>query len=703
MENITGGTSTQNSNEKSATIKARIYRDLINFHATPVKDDLLQAGKPLNVLNNHLTAINKWMECAPWLNGGALRNTPLRSASPDDTIGDELGVDFEKCLAVFLRQMADEGLAPTTVKSRGYILRKVRRSWVRLLQSDGLPDDFRGALLILMKRSNVKPSEVARWCGLNKNTVRKWLDGSRLPSLSIIKHVAIIERRMSVQAGTLVYRLPSILWGTRWSEPERKNTPYREYLSKIKNKSYRLRYDSFTPEQQREWQYLFRFYTDPRWVAAQGLDRHPVGWRTRKNNNKNSTGEIKLADIENYYGFLCLPDSPLDSKLRGVEFDPNNESHDGVPGLDPQLTGMGLDSAKLSLALFTDASLLNEMITFMRRRSFGNSHSTRTRVFLALCAQLTRAEKGFLFQFPEYGERLEPQILNKEEWKERCREANKRIRQIISLIRNNRDKTERFNQTRDTTVEIVRPLIKEREHPITVLMDIADGLRHDFKRARSPKDKAVLFRNLILVLLVTSNPMRAINIAEMRYVLGAKGYENEAVNLYKLTDGSYRLKYEEGELKNGTGRGRYDLPVSAALTADLDQYFEVWRPLLIGADVCDYVFRPSSVSLPSLLSRNPDATIMPMATKSLSNIMRCASQIYVLPKCKGFGLHSARHFVATEYLKFNPGAYEIAATILHDSEKMVKETYSWVTPDDKVAFWNDHFTSVLRKIRKEAA
>jgi hypothetical protein len=74
-----------------------------------------------------------------------------------------------------------------------------------------------------------------------------------------------------------------------------------------------------------------------------------------------------------------------------------------------------------------------------------------------------------------------------------------------------------------------------------------------------------------------------------------------------------------------------------------------------------------------------------------------------MPECAGFGIHSARHFVATEYLKFNPGAYEIPATALHDSEEMVRDTYSWITPDDKIAYWNNHLSSVLRELRKEAA
>lgn len=693
--------STQNSNPQSSETKVLTYEDVLNNLLSKEEDRLTQEGKELNVCNNIRTAVNKWLECAPWLNEDAPPDAPIRSAALTDPVGDELGIDFEKRSPEFLLQQERQGYAPSTITSRKNLITAFQQSWVELVRTNEIPEDFSGALKFLMEREGVTQQEIAQWCGVSKATICRWLDGSRLPSVTALKRVVTLEQRFGLQSGALVLRLPSKLWGSKSNVPETKNTPYRVHLAVMSKKSYRLKFEDFTSEQKHEWETLKKFYTEPGWVAAHGLDRHDVGWRTRRNNNKNSTAEIKLKDIENFYGCLILPSSPTDPSLRGVEFDPENESHVGVPGFDPHLIGLGLDAKELSLALFTDTILINEMVNFLRRRGFKKYHNTHTEVFLALCAQLTRPEKGFLYQFPEYGKRLKSPILSREEWQKRCSEAHKRINRMKSLIKNNRDKAERFNSVRDTTVEIIKPLIKEREHPISVLYDIAEGLRYDFKRAPSQVDKAGLFRNMIMVMLVASNPMRAVNIAEMRFMPGAKGYEHEPVNLYKTADGTYRLKYEEDELKNGAIRGRYDLPVMSELTADLDEYFAVWRPLLVGAHACHYVFRPSPLFLPGRLS-DTNTIACPMNANGLSNIMRCASQIY-LPKCAGFGLHSARHFAATEYLKFNPGAYEIPATILHDSEEMVKATYSWVTPDDKAVFWKNHLSFVLRELRKEAA
>jgi hypothetical protein len=700
MSEHVGETPTQNADPQMPA-SFLTYGNLFEFHDANYREDLKQRGKPESAANNHRTALNKWLESAPWLNVGKGDGEVLVSASLSDPVGDEFGVDFEVQRDEHLRWMEALGFAPSTIDARKHVLGELQKSWEKLLGANELPDGFPEALSFLIKKHDVRQKQVGAWCGLHESTISRWLDGTQLPSRDGIKHITTIELRFRLQSGTLVFKLPSKLRGDGTHRGETQNTPFRKHLVLISSKPYKIPYDSFTPEQKRELDRFIKFYTGNDW-AAQGLQRHHVGWRTRKNNNRNATAEIKLRDVEKTYGFFCLPASPEDPKFRGVEFDPEDENHQGVRGLDPHLTGLGMDPKSMSLALFTDPVLVNEMISFMRRRSFGNSNNTMTRVFLGFCAQLTRNEKGFLCQFPEFGLRLDPPVETAEAWRARCSEAHRRINNITSSIANSRNKQERFNQTRDTTVEVIKPLVKEREHPISVLVDIAEGLRYDFRRAGTFEDKALLFRNMIMIRILTSNPMRAVNIAEMRYKVGAKGYENEAINLYKISDGSYRLKYEEDELKNGAIRGPYDLAVNGEITEDLDRYFRDWRPRLLGASECDYVLRPSTHTQPSLLARNRKVAVRPMHPSCLSKIMRYASQKYI-PKCAGFGLHSARHFVATEYLKFNPGAYEIAAIALHDSEEMVKQTYSWVTPDDKIAFWNRHLSAVLKGLRKEAA
>lgn len=701
MSEHSGEILTRNAESQAPAVPFVTYGDLFKFQDAEYREDLGRRGKPGSAANNRRTALKKWLETAPWLNVGKGEGKPLVSASLDDPVGDEFGVDFEVWRDECLRRMEADGYARSTIDARKHLLGELQKSWGKLRGADELPDGFPEALSFLIKKHNIRQGQVAAWCGLHDSTISRWLNGTTLPSREALNHVTTIERRLRLQSGTLVFKLPSKLRGYGTRRGETQNTPFRKHQAAIAMKRYRLPFDSFTPAQKSEWRELRGFYTDSDW-AARGLARRGPGWRTRQDDNRNPTAEIKQHNVENYYGFLCLPAEPEDSKFRGVKFDPEDKTHVGVAGLDPHLTGLGMDPKAMSLALFTDAVLVNEMIKFTRGRSFGNSHNTATEEFLSLCAQLTRPEEGFLWQFPQYGRQLDPPILTEEGWREKCREAHKRITNLTRSIRTNRNEQERFNQTRDTIVEVILPLIMGREHPISVLLDIAEGLRYDFRRAGTFDDKALLFRNMILVKLVSSNPMRAGNIAGMRYKVGVMGTKNAPTNLYKMPDGSYRLKYEVGELKNGATRGRYDLPVNEEYTEDLDRYFRDWRPRLVGAAECDYVFRPSVETLPSLLAGNPKAAGRPMHKSGLSDVMRCASQQYI-HNCAGFRLHSARHFVATEYIKFYPGGYEVAATALHDSIEVVKKAYSWVSPDDIIILWNKHLTAVLRASRREAA
>jgi hypothetical protein len=701
MSELRGETSTQNTCPEEPATTFLTYRKLFAYHDAKYRAELKQNGKPESAANNHQTAATKWLECAPWLNAGKGEGEPLVSASLDDAVGVEFGVDFEGRRDEHLRRMEAQGLAQSTINARKHILGRLQESWEELLAANELPDGFSEALGFLIEKHGVSQRRVASWCGLHESVISAWIAGTALPSRNSLKHVTTIERRFRLQPGTLVFKVPLRLrcGGTRRGET--RNTPFRQHQAVIALKPYRLPYDSFTPEQKNEWEEFRGFYSDSDW-AARGLGRRGPGWRTRQDDNTNPTAEIKRRNIENLYGYACLPAEPADPKFRGVKFDPEDKSHVGVRGLDPHLTGLGMEPSAMTLALFTDAVLINKLIKFKRGRSFGNSHNTATQEFLALCVQLTRPEEGFLYQFPEYGRRLDPPILSKEEWQEKCREAHKRITNLVRSIRMNRNEQERFNQTRDTMVEVIQPLVRAREHPITVLTEIAEGLRYDFKRAGTFEDKALLFRNLILVELATSNPVRVLNIAGMRYKVGARGTKNDPTNLYKLPDGSYRLKYEPWELKNGATKGRYDLPINDEIVEDLDRYFSEWRPRLFGAAVCDYVFRPAVHTLPSLLARNPKAAGRAMNKSGLSEVMRFASQKYIT-NCAGFGIHCARHFVATEYLKLYPGAYEIPATALHDSVEVVKKAYSWVSPDDVIVFWNAHLSPLLRAARRGAA
>lgn len=685
------------------------YDHLTTFHLRLVGEELSRRGKSLSVVNNHRTAINKWLEYATWKNAPAPSDALPPSGTSNEFVGEEMAEDFERCLSEHLGRMRAEGLADSTVSNRSSLLSKCRESYLLLRdapavpEEDDLPAEFSKALGVLIERTGKSAEQIGRQCDIAPNTLRSWVKGRSLPSCRSVELLHRLEEYFGLKPDTLRCKLPGALCGSKQAiATASKDTPHRAYVSEMLKKPYKLAADSFNVTLRREWERLYKFYTDPAWVAAQGLERQKRGWRTRQNNGRNATAEIKLDMIQDFFGWLRLPRGPADTSLSGVEFDPENEAHVRVWGLDPHQTGQGMDPGRFSLALFTKIDLVYGHLEFLKGRAFGEVYNSRARGFLNLCRQLVLPKKGYLWQHGDLGTRLSPPVTSKKSWRARCEETHRRLKNIITNLESSERQGEHFTQSRDTSLVVVKPLIRGREHPISVLTDMAEGIRGKFEEEPDPQQKAILFRDLIEVELLTSNPMRATNMVEMKYKPGCAGGEADPTNLYKVADGSYRLKYEVWELKNGAQRGRYDLPVNPEYTKDLDEYFSKWRPLLADAEDCDLVFRPWA-SPKSKASRRRRAakgldTIQPMTVNYFSRIFSLAAREFI-DGCVGFGCHAARHLVATEWLKNYPGAYPIVATILHDSEKIVKEVYSWVEPDDIIRFWVEHLGAIIRKSR----
>jgi hypothetical protein len=285
--------------------------------------------------------------------------------------------------------------------------------------------------------------------------------------------------------------------------------------------------------------------------------------------------------------------------------------------------------------------------------------------------------------------------VNSDLWRSYCAEAHERFKDLCHTIETDQN-IGGFKQSRDT-LEMLKPLIRERQHPITLLLDIVNGLRREVALASTPVEKAKLFRDMWMVELEASNPMRIGNVAGMLFIEGKEGREDDKVNLYHLKDRSWNLKYEVDELKNGASRGRYDLPLNPAIWADTEEYIYVYRPLLAGAEKCDFVLRPEPAYIEGLPSdEREEAIIQMMSSGSLSQKFCDYSQCFI-PGCVGFRAHGCRHIVATEWIKNHPGAYAVAAAVLHDSEQVVRKTYDWCEPKDKVIFWQSYLGEIMRR------
>jgi hypothetical protein len=160
------------------------------------------------------------------------------------------------------------------------------------------------------------------------------------------------------------------------------------------------------------------------------------------------------------------------------------------------------------------------------------------------------------------------------------------------------------------------------------------------------------------------------------------------------------VRIDSSYLKNHKGAAKerpFDVPIHPSLHPYVEKFLFTHRPHLLGANACDYVFRPG-ITWKANMIRNASQLVQPDV---LSTQAYRITQRYI-PHCPGFGLHAFRHLVATEYIKNNPAGYAIAAAILYDKEETVRKNYAWVMPADKFGFWNDYVSKLLHDRGEEA-
>jgi len=350
------------------------YQDLWNYYQQNLESRLLAEGKALNVIANHLSSLNKWLELAPWLN----HEGKIGSASMQDPVGDEFSATFDECLRDFLKALKAQGYK--SLKDPKSHLKKLQKSWLSLLHSDGLPKDFAGALSFLMAETGKSMVSIERETGVDRRSLMGWSKNEYRPHYRSLNRVSILENYFKVQSGTLSARLPVRLCGS--SASGKKNTPSRIHQSEMFDKKYKLK--SLPPRLKKEFANLYRFYTDGVWVARQGLKRGGRGWRVDPEKGTCPTAKIMLSYIRSFMGYLCLPqDSP-----------------------DPHLQGKGYKLEDLSLVLLADVDLVGDFIEFYRGRVHNQVYNSFTNNFLSFCKQLINPKTGYLTQHSQFSHML---------------------------------------------------------------------------------------------------------------------------------------------------------------------------------------------------------------------------------------------------------------------------------------------------------
>jgi hypothetical protein len=691
----------------SRSVAFLTYKHLEEFHLKRIAFD--EDGHPRSpaIIRNHRSILKSWPAILTSddfkIEGKdfAFHFGPVKFVEDSLLIGAELGLRFNECLGGYLTALADKGYSKHTLDDRKSILRAVRESWLDLVKTNGLPDNFADALRFLIRSSGHTVAYIGRQTRMTSQ-LYYWLRG-HLPHRLSLPKVERLEDFFHIPRGHLSSKLPDAAW-QRKAGRRTGTTKWREHLKLVHQSRYYLA--SFPPCVEAEWQRIYRAYTDKIWARTQKL-RLNSEWRIRKNLGTSPTAEYKKLHLRGFFGYLCLPETGEDSWQKGK----------------------GFSQDALTIALIGDAELVFDYINFCKGRTLSQSYNTATNTFLAFCAQVLRPETGYLWQQPEFGMRL-PRAISKDEWRDWCADNLEKILGIRKDINNSKNSS--FALTRDP-FEAVRDIIENNQHPITVLMELAktmESLIPLLKRG-SPYRLALHMRNLTLVKLATANPLRTENFAMMRFI--PKNPDDlidpnrlyvqtePDSNLYQRPDGSFWLRFTTGEMKYGV----VDVPLPPSVCGTLKEYLFNHRPVLnrgvkrelnklrsinglvpltadeeSAIDHCHFLFRPDGafgqMKLDTLKAYRGTEQI---SNHSLRDVVMTVTQ-RLIPDCKGFSLHAFRHIVASEYIKNYPNGYAVAAAALNNTEEMVRKHYAWVRPCDRIKPWNEHFEKMQEAVNK---
>lgn len=165
--------------------------------------------------------------------------------------------------------------------------------------------------------------------------------------------------------------------------------------------------------------------------------------------------------------------------------------------------------------------------------------------------------------------------------------------------------------------------------------------------------EAIWARDILLIKLLASNPLRAKNMVLLTYRTDNTG------ELFQTRDGALAYFHRTREIrKSGRCCKRHTVrhANSRNRLGDIERYLKRYRQQFPNANSLDYVF------LSSESKAHPDSW------ESLNRRVFKLSKVYLWPY-KGSGPHAFRYINGTAILKAQPGAWSLAAQVLHDREE----------------------------------
>lgn len=560
---------------------------------------------------------------------------------------------------------------------------EIRRSLDVLEAMEGagdLPEGFGEALTLACRRQGLSLSCLAREVGVTPNRLRSWASGRANPDVFAMDRIAVVERRLGLDAGELSGRVrrrrASHGWvpATSWPEDVRGNQALKAKLK-----------PHLPPD-------LLEMTEGERAAAfAAARKRVPASPRTvsalllRDTYYLRDFGEGCEAQFRDLVDFRNSPVARLDTE-RGEPWSEGSvrarrQQVAAVLGFLVHRRDPPVDRRDLSLALFAFPKVLHDWQTFKVKRVEGATGraylSCNDLAAWQFFAALTEPSSGWLSQSPRLAATLRtvPGLVGEDEvaaavadWSGTCGRAHEVYRKFA------RASAGRVEVGRDGQ-EIVRPVL-EMGDPLVALRRLGSSLRTEWLDAEpGTAHRALAVRNVVLNGLMSQCAFRSDTLRKLDWLPDGGGhlrregdgwwskvprqlFKNGSKGWFRLPDGGFR----DYARRLADVHGLYDA---------LEEYLLEGRPMLLR--------EPAD---PALLVSQGTGTRFEEIYVVVANI----TARHLGPRCPdgmpgmraGFGPHGYRHILATGVLK-RTRSFTLAADAIHDTEPVCRRHYAkWV-------------------------
>lgn len=602
-------------------------------------------GRSTGQVANYQTALKTWWECH-----GRSRTT---------VVAGDFQAEYARLLDAYISR-AQENLSSRTVKDRLEHLEWWRQLATKMQREDSLPPSFGDALRVGYERSGLTQRVLASEAGICVESMKRWLAGKGLPERNTLPAIERLELAMSLPPGSLVSRMPK----TRRGQTAAPTTSFGKRMKDNLRQTGKFALPA-SDRLRDQWTQVIELKTD---VSREGA-------------KARNTWRLKTPDKVGIRVEWCMVLDGRVSVSAGIAYKQISR-YLGFLALSRELGGRALPAPQLdTLAWLVRSDFVIAHIKWIRARSGGLRHNGLFNVLHNL-GGLLQPNAGFLWLNPSIGKTLPVDVREeiglddrdfKTSWREACAAGWTRLREFERRLALE-GKIEKSRDPKESLQEYIGS-----DFPLKELVRLVAAIESDPPDLRQKRSHAAWIRDVLLLKILIRHPLRVHHFSIMKF-------RGPGAHL-KQAGTSWRLRFDIAEFKNAGSSAATDYEVTLApeLVAWLHKYLSEARPILYGANDCDFLFLPSQTAGAPRKPEN-EAGIAATGVWSTHGIYVRMKELTAHYSVSGLGLnpHGPRHIIATDHLRRNPREYAVVARMLNDKLETVIREYDHTEIEDGV-------------------